>query len=537
MHIDRPLRRLLLLPGRAGRGLRGLRVIRGALHPDAAPGGRTAPGGSGVDRGRLRRRRPHLHRRNAAHGGHPGCRGVLRAHQPESALRQGRGVAAGDRDGDRVADAGHRRRPAQPPRRRRGVHALADGALRQRGRARPDDLLRRRSDRLGRRQRELTRISHGKVRLLRERLEVGALVRRTCEDLRSIFDQGGIALRLDLPSEPIWVDADPTRIAQVVGNLLQNASKFTPAGGSVTVSLGVQEGQVEIGVRDTGIGIEPGALEAMFRPFAQEERGLGRTHGGLGLGLALAKGLVELHGGHIEAYSAGVGRGSEFVVALPLRRQRGVALERPRRLRAPPPRREGSHHRRRRRRHRDAPGRARARGSPCPGGPRGGIAGLSVAREARPDVALATSPSPTSTATRSHARRADESLRSTRLVAVTGYAQPEDEERAREAGSTPTLGSRSPSRRCSRCSRRTRSSLSAGGRSPAAPAFGPAARAKQLAVPDGLRRPQPLGVDSGHGRRTGGQCPAGGRLLSLGEWRRRHQPKPGVDPWRGFSSR
>lgn len=266
-------------------------------------------------------------------------------------------------------------------------------------------------------------------------------MRRTCEDLRSIFDQGGIALRLDLPSEPIWVDADPTRIAQVVGNLLQNASKFTPAGGSVTVSLGVQEGQVEIGVRDTGIGIEPGALEAMFRPFAQEERGLGRTHGGLGLGLALAKGLVELHGGHIEAYSAGVGRGSEFVVALPLRRQRGVAPPAP-----PAAPRPAATARRILIIDDDADATETLQAALELEGHRvqvapSGIAGLSVAREARPDVVLCDIALPDLDGYEvARARRADESLRSTRLVAVTGYAQPEDEERAREAGFDAHLG-------------------------------------------------------------------------------------------------
>ena len=163
---------------------------------------------------------------------------------------------------------------------------------------------------------DVTRISRGKIQLQREVLDLCNVVRRTCEDHRSLFDQSEIELRLHLPASPVRAE-DPTRLAQIVGNLLHNANKFTHAGGMVTVGVTVRGGRAEIRVRDTGIGMEPGRVAHMFEPFTQEERGLARTRGGLGLGLPLAKGLVELHGGTIDARSEGPGKGSEFVLTLP----------------------------------------------------------------------------------------------------------------------------------------------------------------------------------------------------------------------------
>ena len=165
---------------------------------------------------------------------------------------------------------------------------------------------------------DITRISHGKIELHRARLDLRDVVRSACEDSHSLFERGTLTLRLDLPPGPVWIEADMTRLSQVVGNLLQNAAKFTPAGGDVTVAFTAGGGCAEVSVRDTGVGMEPGEVERMFEPFAQAEQGLARTQGGLGLGLALAKGLVELHGGSIRARSEGRGRGSEFVVTLPL---------------------------------------------------------------------------------------------------------------------------------------------------------------------------------------------------------------------------
>jgi len=165
---------------------------------------------------------------------------------------------------------------------------------------------------------DVTRITRGKIEIHRARLDLRDVIRSTCDDLRSLFDDAGIDLRLEQPVGPLWVDADATRMAQVAGNLLRNALKFTPAGGNVIVSVTADGGRAEISLRDTGIGMEPGQVERMFEPFAQAEQGLARTEGGLGLGLPLAKELVRLHGGSIRATSEGPGRGSQFVVTLPL---------------------------------------------------------------------------------------------------------------------------------------------------------------------------------------------------------------------------
>ncbi|MGE5414578.1 MAG: PAS domain S-box protein, partial [Syntrophomonadaceae bacterium] len=165
---------------------------------------------------------------------------------------------------------------------------------------------------------DVTRISRGKIQLQREVVDLRNVVRRTCEDHRAIFEESAIELNLDFPVAPVWADVDPTRIAQVVGNLLANSGKFTPSRGAVTVRVRGGDGHAVICVRDTGIGMDPAQIARMFEPFAQEDRTLARTRGGLGLGLALSKGLIELHGGTIAARSAGPGEGSEFTIMLPL---------------------------------------------------------------------------------------------------------------------------------------------------------------------------------------------------------------------------
>jgi PAS domain S-box-containing protein len=173
---------------------------------------------------------------------------------------------------------------------------------------------------------DVTRISRGKVELRREVMDLSALVRRTCEDHRVLFDANCIELKVDCPAEPSWADVDATRIAQVLGNMLHNANKFTPARGTVAVTLRVRAGNARVSVRDSGTGIEPEQVDRMFEPFAQEERNLERTRGGLGLGLALAKRLVELHGGQIHARSEGPGKGTEFTLTIPLVVDAGLRL-------------------------------------------------------------------------------------------------------------------------------------------------------------------------------------------------------------------
>jgi PAS domain S-box-containing protein len=164
---------------------------------------------------------------------------------------------------------------------------------------------------------DVTRISRGKIELRCVPVDLSEVVRRTAEDLRSVLDERQLALSVDVRAGT-WIRGDPTRLGQVVGNLLQNAGKFTPPGGSVALSLATAGDSAEIHVRDTGIGIPPELLDHVFEPFVQAERSLARTQGGLGLGLALVKGIAELHGGAVRVASAGAGAGAEFVVSLPL---------------------------------------------------------------------------------------------------------------------------------------------------------------------------------------------------------------------------
>jgi PAS domain S-box-containing protein len=165
---------------------------------------------------------------------------------------------------------------------------------------------------------DVNRIARGKIELRRERTDLREVVRRTAEDLRSVIESRGVTLRVVVPDEEVWADADVTRLAQVIGNLLQNAAKFTRRGDTVTISVRAADGAAEIAVADTGAGIDATLLTAIFEPFVQGERTLARTQGGLGLGLALVKGITELHGGTVRAESAGSGKGAEFVVRLPV---------------------------------------------------------------------------------------------------------------------------------------------------------------------------------------------------------------------------
>jgi CheY-like chemotaxis protein len=167
---------------------------------------------------------------------------------------------------------------------------------------------------------DVSRIVRGKVQLRPERLDLGQLVRVTAEDRRPVLEKAGLTLRLDTPDTPIWVHGDSTRLAQILNNLLDNAVKFSEGGKSVAVRVDVDtEGrQASLTVRDEGMGVDPAVVPRLFTPFAQADQSLERSSGGLGLGLALVKGLAELHGGRVECVSEGKGRGAEFTVRLPL---------------------------------------------------------------------------------------------------------------------------------------------------------------------------------------------------------------------------
>lgn len=282
---------------------------------------------------------------------------------------------------------------------------------------------------------DVTRISRNKIQLQRRRLELNELVGRTVEDYRSLFDAADIRLEFLASPAPVFVDADCNRLAQVLGNLLQNAAKFMGRGGATSVSVATDpaEHRAILRVADTGVGMTPEMLSHLFQPFSQADATLDRSKGGLGLGLALVKGLVELHGGEVSAFSAGIGKGSEFIIRLPL--DLGTF--------APPP---------------------PARQDPAKGHHRilliednidsaeslrevlelgdhevavayNGPEGIAKAREFCPDVALCDIGLPGMDGYAvARAFRADTMLNRTFLVALSGYALPEDLLRAQEAG-------------------------------------------------------------------------------------------------------
>ena len=165
---------------------------------------------------------------------------------------------------------------------------------------------------------DLSRISQGKLTLRPERVELAAVLERVLETWRPAADAAGHELSVSLPPEPVWLDADALRLGQVFGNLLHNAFKFTEPPGRIRLGAESSAGDLTVSVRDSGMGISPDAIENIFDMFEQADRSLERSQGGLGIGLTLVKRLVELHGGTISAHSEGVGRGSEFMVRLPL---------------------------------------------------------------------------------------------------------------------------------------------------------------------------------------------------------------------------
>jgi PAS domain S-box-containing protein len=165
---------------------------------------------------------------------------------------------------------------------------------------------------------EVSRIKQGQLQLRQAPVELSALVRGAAQDLAAMMAESRHTLRLFIAEPPIVVNGDAVRLAQVVINLLTNAAKYTPDGGLVELHLGCNAGMAEIAVCDNGIGIPQTALATVFDMFSQLEPALDRAKGGLGIGLALVRGIVELHGGSIDAGSAGPGLGSRFTVRIPL---------------------------------------------------------------------------------------------------------------------------------------------------------------------------------------------------------------------------
>jgi PAS domain S-box-containing protein len=164
---------------------------------------------------------------------------------------------------------------------------------------------------------DVSRLSHGKIVLRRGPIELASVVHHAVEAARVPCEALGLELAVSMPPQPVYLNGDTTRLIQVLSNLLSNACKFTDRGGRISVTIERGDGQVVIRVRDSGIGIGPDSLPHIFEMFMQVDASLERSVSGLGIGLTLVKNLVELHGGTVEAHSAGVGQGSEFVVRLP----------------------------------------------------------------------------------------------------------------------------------------------------------------------------------------------------------------------------
>ncbi|MGC4117596.1 MAG: hybrid sensor histidine kinase/response regulator [Myxococcales bacterium] len=279
---------------------------------------------------------------------------------------------------------------------------------------------------------DVTRIARGKMELSRGRIDLCEVVRTAVDDQRAEFDDRGVGIDVVMPGVPVLVNADRARLCQVMGNLLHNSAKFTPRGGGAKVSVGLEAGHAVVQVSDTGVGMDPATLARVFEPFVQADRSMERASGGLGLGLALVKSLVELHEGQVTAHSEGPGQGARFVVRLPL-----------------------------------APGaEAVAAGTPVAAG-RGhrvlviednvdlaealrdilqeaghevalafdGPAGVAKARELLPEAVFCDVGLPGMNGYEvARALRACPALSETLLVALSGYAQAEDLQRAREAG-------------------------------------------------------------------------------------------------------
>jgi len=325
-------------------------------------------------------------------------------------------------------------RPDTPPYRRAREIALRQ--LRHQTRM-VDDLL------------DVSRINRGKIQLREEPLDFVSLVADAVEDYRSVLQQAGLSLRFEAGlsdgKRPVLVRGDATRLVQVLSNLLDNAMKFTPRGGSVLlrVTPDWEAHTVELCVSDTGVGISPEVLPDVFEPFRQADSSLDRTRGGLGLGLALVRGLIELHGGEVAVRSEGLERGTEFAVRLPLLTAEDTALRRGLSRNGSLPREVGSYSPAQRRvlvveDNRDAAESLRdlLEMEGCQvelafTGP----SGLAAARRFHPEVVLCDIGLPGMDGYGvAEALRADPHTASVKLVAVTGYGQEEDRRRAMDAG-------------------------------------------------------------------------------------------------------
>jgi PAS domain S-box-containing protein len=281
---------------------------------------------------------------------------------------------------------------------------------------------------------DIARITRGSLSIDHAQIDLADVVRHAVETTAPAIEAARHALELDLPSEPLPVRGDAQRLAQVLSNLLSNAARYTPPGGSISVRARVEENQAVVRVRDSGRGIEPDMMERIFDMFVQGRAPLQRISGGLGVGLALARRLAEMHGGTVEARSEGVNRGSEFTLRLPLESRSGAERSAERRA----PRRPGVA-----RRvlvvddNVDAATMLdmllRSLGHETRVAHEGAAA-LRIAEEFHPDIVLLDIGMPGIDGYEVARRLRASRNRPMRIVAVTGWGQEADRERSREAG-------------------------------------------------------------------------------------------------------
>jgi nitrogen-specific signal transduction histidine kinase/ActR/RegA family two-component response regulator len=281
---------------------------------------------------------------------------------------------------------------------------------------------------------DVTRINRSKIELQRTHINLADLVRSTVDDHSASFGASGISLEVRLDAGKFGLDADPARLVQVVSNLLSNAEKFTPRGGSVTVTLRREHGSGVLRVSDTGAGIAPETLAHVFEPFAQAPQTIDRARGGLGLGLAMVKGLVELHGGSVGIRSEGEGHGTEVTVFLPLD-------EEPVDTRPPPPPEPPAHGARRIlviEDNRDAAESLVELLEDTGHEVRlafDGMTGIQTARAFIPEVVICDIGLPEMTGYDvAKALRGVEALERTYLISLSGYGRTEDQRLAQDAG-------------------------------------------------------------------------------------------------------
>jgi signal transduction histidine kinase/ActR/RegA family two-component response regulator len=280
---------------------------------------------------------------------------------------------------------------------------------------------------------DLSRVAAGKIVLKNQNLDLREIARQTMSVAQPLADKQKIEMRAVFPDHPLIVEGDPVRIDQIIANILTNAIKYTPEGGHVTLQLESDGGEALIRVTDDGVGIAPDRIGRIFELFTQAENAIGRAQGGMGIGLALVRNLVQLHNGSVHAKSDGIGKGSEFCARLPLAKMQSLPLPRaeapatdasPRRIvvvEDNPDVRDLLRLKLRRLGHAVADARD-------------GIEGLDVVLRERPDLALVDLGLPGmdgyEVARGIREQLGDDVI----LVAVSGFGQPEDKRRAIEAG-------------------------------------------------------------------------------------------------------